>query len=584
MTKLSEHKHGPNGVNSVRKLAIALLLIAVISFSLFPVRAQATTDVDVGIVRTVRFGEYALAFVEDKYFLKNNGTAPLTDFDVGFGREYSSGLKYVDVKDTENRDLKLDQDTNRSSNVYWMKVHLQESVPFNQTYNFTMRMMFNNIVGLFELGWYYNFTAAPVVAKEAQYANVTIAGTAGSDFKVGFGTIHNDTQKITFEGRPAILQAYKPWPALDNRPFPLNFTSVSQWYIRLTSFNRTITIEPTGDLQVDDSYRFVNPGIPLTAIPLRLPNGARNVMATDSVGPMWMEPRQVQDISLAPRGTTSFGDGENFTFTLSYSLPRNEYVKQVQWWGLYNFTFAFVSNNVNWLAEKVEVRIITPTGLALDETSVQPDEKRTVSFFQEEYLFLRGDITPYHNTTFLVEFTYSPFWAVLGPFSWIIAVQVAVIALAAVLRLRKPPALEIPVPVERVRDFVELYDEKMGLTIELERMEEDLERGGLTKHEYRRRRKVIDTRLDELGKALNIAKASLSAVHSRYEGMIRRIERAEAEIDATKVSEQQMRNQYRGGKITRETYESVIYDLTKRIDRARQNVETTIVTLREEAR
>jgi hypothetical protein len=560
------------------------LLIAVVSFSLLPVRAQATTDIDIGIVRTVRFGDYGLAFVEDKFSLRNNGTAPLTDFDVGFGREYSSSLKYVEVKDAENRELQLDQDTNTTSNVYWMKVHLQQSVPYNQTYNFTMRMVLNNVVRLFELGWYYNFTAAPVVAKEAQYANVTIAGTAGSDFKVGVGTIHNDTQEITFEGRPAILQPYKPWPAFDNRPFPVNFTSVSQWIIRLTSFNRTITIQPTGDLQVDDSYRFVNPGITLTGIPIRLPSGARNVMAIDSVGSMWTEPRQVQDVTLAPRGTTSFQDGKNFTFTLSYSLPRNEYVKQMQWWGLYNFTFAFVSNNVNWLAENAEVRIITPTGLALDETSVHPDEKRTVSLFQEEYVFIRRDLTPLHNTTFLVEFTYSPFWALLEPASWIVAAQVAIIALAAVLRLRKPPALEIPIPVERVRDFVELYDEKMGLTIELERMGEDLERGGMTKHDYRRRRKVIDARLDELGKALNIAKTSLSAVHSRYEDMIRRLERSEAEIDATKVSEQQIRNQYRGGKITRETYETVLYDLAKRIDRARQNIETTIVTLREEAR
>jgi hypothetical protein len=307
-------------------------------------------------------------------------------------------------------------------------------------------------------------------------------------------------------------------------------------------------------------------------------------MAIDSVGSMWTEPRQVQDVTLAPRGTTSFQDGKNFTFTLSYSLPRNEYVKQVQWSGLYNFTFSFVSNNVNWLAEDVEVRIITPTGLALGETSIQPDEKRTVSLFQEEYVFLRRDLTPLHNTTFLVAFTYSPFWALVEPASWIVAAQVAVIALAAVLRLRKPPALEIPIPVERVRDFVELYDEKMGLTIELERMGEDLERGGMTKHDYRRRRKVIDARLDELGKALNTAKTSLSAVHSRYEDMIRRLERSEAEIDATKVSEQQIRNQYRGGKITRETYETVLYDLAKRIDRARQNIETTIVTLREEAR
>lgn len=568
----------------MRKSTIILLLTVLIIVSAIPVPAQQTSDVNIGIFRTVSFGEHGLAFFDDKFVVHNNGTGALSDFDVGFGREYSSGFRYLQVKDAANRTLLVDRDTNSSSKIYWMKVRLAEPVPFNRTYNFTMTMIFDNAIQLTEFGFVYNFTAAPVVTRTAQYANVTLVGTPASDFKVGRGTIHNETLTTTFQGRPAIVEPYKPWPAFDNRSFAVNFTSINQWIIKLQSFNRTVTLRATGDFDVADTYGFANAGISITNLPIKLPTGARDVMAFDSVGPMWTEVRQIQDVVVTPRGTTSFKAKENFTFTLTYSLPHSDYIKQVQWWGLYNLTFNLVSNNVYWVAERAVVRLIVPTGFTLDEISVEPDESKAVSPFQQEYVFFRTGLTPLHNTTFTLKFTYTPFWSLLRPATWLAAFGAAVIALAAVLRLRKPPELEIPIPVEKVRDFVELYDEKMGLSIELERMEEDLARGGLTKHEYRRRRKLIDSRLDELGKALNVAKAGLLVVHPRYEAMLKRLDRSEAEIDATKVSEHQIRSQYRAGKITRETYETVLYDLSKRIDRARENIETTIVTLREEAR
>jgi hypothetical protein len=546
--------------------------------------AQEVEDVNVGIFRTVRFIEHGLAYVDDKFVIHNNGTSEITSLDVGFAREYEPGMRYLEVKDTENGTLTVAQDVNASSNVYWMRIQLARPVGFNQTYNFTSRMLFDNIIQLFQLGYVYNFTTAPILTREAEYANVTIVGTPGTDFKVGPGTIHNETRTITFEGRPAILEPIKPLPAFDNRTFAVNFTSINQWILKLQFFNRTIALHPSGDIEVWDTYKLENPALPISNVPIKLPTGARNVMALDGVGPMWTEVRQIQDVVLAPRGTTSFKANENFTVTLRYNLPREQYIKQIQWWGKYNFTFSLISNLVYWVAEEVVVKLIVPVGFGLDELSVQPDEKRQISAFEEEYIWTRSGITPLHNTTFEMEFTYAPFWALVQPASWIAAFEIAIIALAAVLRLRKPAEPGIPVPVERVRDFVELYDEKMGLTVELERMEEDMVRGGITKHEYRRRRKLIESRLDELGKALNIAKAALRTVHPRYDEMIKRLERSEAEADATKVSEQQIRGQYRSGKITRETYETVLYDLSKRIDRARQGIETTIVTLREEAR
>jgi len=122
------------------------------------------------------------------------------------------------------------------------------------------------------------------------------------------------------------------------------------------------------------------------------------------------------------------------------------------------------------------------------------------------------------------------------------------------------------------------------LSRDLVAMEEEVSRGGLLKHEFRRRRKAVELRLDELNKSLMGVKVELRAIGPRYDELIRRIDRAEAEIEASRASMNQVRSQYRAGKTTRETYDTLVNDIAKRIDRAEETVETILITLREEAR
>lgn len=94
----------------------------------------------------------------------------------------------------------------------------------------------------------------------------------------------------------------------------------------------------------------------------------------------------------------------------------------------------------------------------------------------------------------------------------------------------------------------------------------------------------MELRLDEINKSLMAVKVEIREISQHYDELIRRIDRAEAEIQVCRGSLNQVRGQYRSGRITRETYDSVTNDLTKRTDRAEGTVETILITLREEAR
>jgi hypothetical protein len=217
------------------------------------------------------------------------------------------------------------------------------------------------------------------------------------------------------------------------------------------------------------------------------------------------------------------------------------------------------------------------------KTPKQSPVSYPIQIGQNDRSFGLEGVTGQANMTLGVTFNYLPFWSAFSVMPWIAGLEFVIVAFALVTRFRRTPEV-VPIPVEKLREFVGLYDERLALSRELVLMEEEVSRGGLVKHEFRRRRKVMETRLDELNKSLMVVKADLRTVGPRFEELIRRIDRAEAEIEASRASMSQVRNQYRAGKSTRETYDTIVNDISKRIDRAEETLETTLITLREEAR
>jgi len=162
---------------------------------------------------------------------------------------------------------------------------------------------------------------------------------------------------------------------------------------------------------------------------------------------------------------------------------------------------------------------------------------------------------------------------------------VGVIAAAALVLASGPQAaMAGATPHQLITRFVELYDEKSSLRLEGEKLEEDVARGAVAKYDYKRRRRVMDLRLVELDKLLGPPKEQLSSSQSRYAEMMKRIERAEAELQQVRSSLADLKNQNRGGRISRELYDQLSGAQFKRRTRAQQTIDNIVIGLREEAR
>jgi hypothetical protein len=571
----------------MKLVLVALVLLLALSVAA-PLQAKdSQPKLVIDIHRTIRAGQYGVTHITDQFNLFNNATTSVSSLDFAFARTYLGNIHYMDAKDAQGRGLSLETDVNKTSDFYWVRTHFAQQLNFNQTYNFTVSSAAYGLARIAQGGDFeYNFTAAPVLDQDARLANVTYYAPPASNFHLPDNSSYITE---TIAGQPALLREYSPWKAYSNETFDTFYATVNQFTLDITSTERDIIIGRGGSLSVKDSYEVHVPTISVSTLTITLPQGASDVMAYDNVGAMWATPQNPAppySVTVTPRYSVGIRPGENFTFTLTYNVPQSTYLKQTGWWGSYSLTFTFFNNRDDYFIQNSTLKILTPNGVTVRDVKPSPQSLLSdpIQADESKQTFNVKGITDAGNMTFSGTLNYSPFWSAFEFLPWILGFEILIVAFVGVVRLRRGPELKVPVPVEKLREFVGLYDERLALSRELIVMEDDVSRGALVKHEFRRRSKVMELRLDEVNKSLMEVKAELRTISLHYDDLIRRIDRAEAEIEASRASLNQVRSQYRSGRSTRETYDNLVNSIEKRIDRAEETVETILITLREEAR
>ena len=564
-----------------------MLVLVLFAGVLAPLNAQQTqTKLTIDIFRTSTAGQYGVVHVSDRFSVYNNGSSSVSSLDFAIPRVYRDNLYYADAKDVLGKQLILEADVNPTSSLYWMRVHFAQDLASNKNYTFTVSSVLGNIITSSAIGYEFNFTAAPILAQDVRTANVTFFAPQGSTFKVPANSTYGT---INFGGYPGLVNSYKPWKAYSTDIFSAVYGSVNQYLLNVTSVERQIIIGSDGTLGVSELYHVYNPSVNIASLTITLPDEAYNVMAYDEVGAMWatpQDPTSPYQVTVQPRYTSGIATNASFTFTLTYNVPQSKYLKQLNWWGAYNLTLVLLDNKDDFLFPNATVTIVTPPGMSITNFQLIPQSPVSypIQISPDQRTFKIRGATAQTSLAFGLTFNYLPFWSAFGVLGWLTGLEVVIVAFALVTRLRRGAELAVPIPVERLREFVGLYDERLALSRELVLMEEEVSRGGLVRHEFRRRRKMMEQRLDELNKSLMEVKAELRGTSPRHEELMRRLDRAEAEIEASRASMNQVRGQYRAGKTTKDAYDTLMNDISKRIDRAEETLETTLITLREEAR
>ena len=574
----------------MKALVLSLLLLAILSTQLpSPVVAQSdcsSSNCTVTVSRTITTNSWGLTFVNDEFSL-NSGSSQVSQVRLGIPSSISNRLVFTQAVDSQSSQLRISPPIVKSLSSPLSGTYSSLDIAFPSaktgTYSFNFTSVYSDLLNFNSTSSNFTFAFEPFPLLDSNYTvtSATVSVKTGDWPSPKVSSVNGTFASATFTSQAIPLKAFNTTIAT----MIFSSSGTAQTIFDVTA-NRTITLAQTGSIQVTDFYNMTNRGHDLTSLTLPLPKNVHTATASDIIGAVGTLPAATatdgtNTVTFTPRfstANTGVKTGAESSVRITYALPSQSYLTSK---GLGRFELSFqLFDNVKFFEPKLQVKIVTPTGFRLDSFSGQ-----TFTTSGNQILVTVSTVTPMSSLSFTMDYQLDPFWASLSALGWAGLAVGSIAALVLAVGATSTAGVTVSgAPSELIGRFVELYDEKSAMRLEAEKMDEDLARGALNRHEFKRRRRVIDLRIAELDRTLAPVKDQLSKANPRYQDMIKRLERAEADTQVVRTTSADLRNQYRSGRIARELYESLISDLAKRKEKAQQTMDTIVINLREETR
>jgi len=599
-------------VSNLKKASTALLLLTffLLFFALASTYVNAlvinaktaspSADIQVDQVsHTVKINDYGLVSINDTFELssKDENGVLLQNFSIGFPLKYGANLDYCFAYDASNPNVlfpppELDVGLGGRIGFYGVNVVFPEPVNIGngESYNLTVVFVFSNLVSYDFLLYNLDFPLYPSLVQNTSVCNVTVILPPLANFTDS--TFHERELKfnITTPDDFRILKhAKSPLDSFSYEPAWLTFNIDEQpgsYVFFLTDVHeikREIKLDQWGGIQLSDSYYMTNRRPSILNIKLGLPKGAYDVSLRDELG--YIE-KSVEEgnattyTNVTVYFRTALEKDEEGKFTVTYRLPWKKYVNQHNWRD-YDLTFTFFEQ-FDWSIKKLTVTITLPGGAEFQ--SSKPLDPRNVekSVFQETITFTFFNVTPFHDLDFDLTYGYLVFWASFYPTLWMGVLVIVACVIALIWRAPRPPPIPIvPVPPEDLRSFVEAYEGKTRILLELELMEEKLRKRRIPRRRYKVRKKMLEGRLSTFSRDLTDLREKIRAAGGRYASIMRQIEVAETMLEGVERDIRRVEARYRRGEISKGAYRRLLQEYHRRRERAKTTIDGVLLRLRE---
>ncbi len=336
-------------------------------------------------------------------------------------------------------------------------------------------------------------------------------------------------------------------------------TNQAAWTpVQLYSVTRTIVASSNGVPQVQDRVSLRNlASYPITSLPVRTLGGVSNVTILPSSVVPTINPTPVSltggnlNVAIAPfSGQIKAGD--NFTFTLSYALPKPDITTSGS---TVSVTIPYLLT-VQAIAQNYTVSLALPSGMhAVGQSKVVTE-----------------NATSLQPGTVGLKYTISPGWGADQ------AVPAAALAFAAffivlafagaqtVAKKKEEEDEDDEVLGERLGDLIKALEEKISL---FQQFQEDVVRksqGTVTRAEFNKIKNELDALKTRATGRLNAVRQV--AESQRYIDLLNQLQEAEREEDRATKDLLNLYDQYQSKRMREETFRRLLPNYRKRVDSA----------------
>jgi hypothetical protein len=562
-------------------LVISMTLFVLISSSIRTVRADGGYDIEhVDHRIEVMYNGYVL--MNDTIKLNITGQAP-NDFLIGFPDKYGSHvLKCVAYSGSDSFPVTLNTILANRVGFYGARIEFPQGAPqvFMVVFVLSNDLITQNAddASLFTL----DFPAYPSLTKRVAICNGSIVLPLGTTYAGGTvsGFVYGQEN----------LQEFAYFPA------SLSFSSFEEkiQIVDVTELDREIRLSEFGEIEGADTYEIMNRALKeVIYFEVFLPPNATDPSAENQFGMKMGEPQQTDTNRYNITFALAIKNGLSSKFTVKYRLP-SEFLTQKDV-GTFALNLSLFQNE-NYYINEASITFILPEGariLNLENNLAQNVNSMSRSVFQETVTVGRQGVVGFDNLIIAITYQYNPLWLSFRPTTWVWTLAIVGCIVGAVVwkrpkvtaaRVSVPPAAAVRLRTEHLKAFVDAYEEKKKIDLEMESLEARVQKGKIPRRRYKVRKKMLETRLNTLSRDLEEFKEKMRAAGGQYGGLMVQLEVAETEINEVAANIKNAEALHNQGELSLEAYRNRLAENERKKENARSTIDGILLRLREETR
>jgi hypothetical protein len=546
------------------------------------------------LFREVNLTNYGLTSFEESLSITNYNNNPITSILVGIPLTDSENLIFFKTIGENGNTLLTERSSLVIQDYEMFAIYFESPLLPQQTKSIKFMHQYKNLmtyVGGVEQFIFYNGLVYPILPYrvEGDIKAYYYLPERSDNIKGGWGYTHEEPEYfIRYE--LAILEQQIGdlilTPYMENlnhfKKIFINFTHDEFSKMEINEIKRKIYISPWGIIKVNEEFTIANVGtLSYDSVSLDIPIQAKDVTVSDDLGEI--------DIEISSSSKKEMKNLViNFIINRIKLIPNTVYMFKIEYYLPFEEYYS-----LNWFQGSIQLDILTTKSefLGMDQTveiiidgcdkinyitepptSIKVSHGTTILTYKSDY------VSPFEENVIQITFRIDLFDLLLRPIVFMLIISFIASLYVLTIKLRKKQRDVIVlkrefIPVNEIREFSSLYEEKNALILEIRSAEEDAKKRKIKKKEYKNLINKNTIKIDEIQKEITPFKKVLLESGDTFENIVKRLDVLEAERTSINDSLNLLESRYKRGRLpSRAAYVKLSDDFKKR----RKKIDRTI--------
>lgn len=581
------------GKIAVSTLIILTLFYASTVLNVNPVSAQTSNAYTVqSVEHTVEVMFSGHTVIRDE--IKVSGSVA-NGFQIAIPSRYADSVLKVVAFDGKNAfNVEKVSQLGGQSGFYAVKVDFGGQNPTSFTVEF---LLSNTLMSQYSVGYYQlDFPAYPSLTTTASQCKTSLSLPIESA-SITISKADGDVTSATYQ--KSGLEAFTSIQALASFSLEPGLLQL----VDISTLNREVTISPSGEVTCTETYLIKNIDLQrMSAFMLNLPSEAKNVVVREGSGTLLSSQTLgtantilLVNASLATPKTT----GQSVQINAQYNLP-----------GLTGNSFNLtVFPALNYHVNQAVFTLVLPEGASAvfsdsSAATVTNGFEQKISLTRKDVTYVDYEVPGYNLLQ--VDLNYNPLWASYKPTIIVFALSSVCCITIVFYKKRnnqnltvskkkksgkkdKPKkgstravqAEKLQATPELTSRFIDAYNNRRELIDELKTLETEMQKGNISRSQYKNQKHNLDTRIEALTNSINKSKEVFRQSNPDLADLTRQLELAEADLTKTQNRLSYFAAKRNTGQVAIEEYKKAVGNLQEAKEAANAEIDGILLRLRE---